>query len=541
MLRDLNELEEGAELQTEVGIVGAGFAGLDLACYLGRRGVRVLLLESGREQFDPRTQALAAIESVGKTIRTPDPDGPFTPYLAPIFRGESRIRQFGGTSNIWTGKWRTFDSIDFVARPWVPASGWPISRDELQPFYNEVMAEYGIADFDAFSRSEPVAHARAQLAMAGLKLSFHYWQASAVRAGARFRDELARSPAVEVLLGANATEILLDDLQERVTAIRFKALDGRSFLLRAERFVLAMGGLEGARLLLASNRQQPEGVGNGRGLVGRFYMDHPKTKQGKVWPGPAIATIAPWTKTEPRPCFHISLSLDDDVQRERRMLNHAIYLSPVYSYQVGYPQARIDALRRTLLAGRPRPILAAAWALIRSPRALWKIGQRRRYADRGGPIAYYQTSMYMEQAPNPESRLSLSDERDALGMPRLRVDWRLTPYDRETFDDVIRGLAAAFAKAGLGKLDFGPEPPSLDADLIDAAHHIGATRMAATPELGVVDADCKVFGTANLFIASSSVFPTGHSAGPTLTILALARRLGVHLLQLRGQLEPQAA
>jgi choline dehydrogenase-like flavoprotein len=534
MLRDVDELPDGAELEAEVAVVGAGFAGLDLACFLGRQGVRVVLLESGREQFDPATQALTRVESVGKALRTPDPEGPFTPYLPAVFRGESRIRQLGGTSNIWTGKWRAFDPIDFAARPWIPDSGWPIRYEELVPFYRELMREYGIADFDGFARSEPFARARAQLAGAGLKLSFHYWQATAIRARAHFRDEVAGSDGIEAILGANATELLLDEGHERVELVRFASLDGRRFAVRADTVVLAMGGLEGARLLLASNHQLPAGVGNGRGLVGRFYMDHPKTKGGRVWPGPALAAIAPWTATEPRPRFHVSLSLGDELQAGRRLPNHAIYLKPVYTYQVNYPEQQLEQLRRALAARRLGAIAAAAWALLRSPQALWKIARRRRHGDDGGPVAYYETSLYMEQVPNRESALSLGEERDAVGMPRLKVDWRLTPYDREAFREVIRELTEAFERAGLGRLEFGDTPPDLDADLVDAAHHIGATRMATTPERGVVDRDCRVFGTANLYIASSSVFPTGHSAGPTLTILALARRLGVHLMERRA-------
>jgi choline dehydrogenase-like flavoprotein len=534
MIRDVGDLQDGARIDAEIGIVGAGFAGIELARTLARQGVRVVLLESGRVDFDPATQELARITSVGKSLRTPDPDGPFTPYLDPIFRGEFRIRQFGGTSNIWTGKWRTFDALDFSHRPWIPFSGWPITRDELEPYYRQISQDYGLGDFDAFGQDNSVTQSRRELDRAGLELSFHYWEKKAVRPAVNFREELQQAANIDVVLGANATEIVLAGDLQTVESMTFRSLDGRRFELHAGQFVLCVGGLEGARLLLASNRQVPAGVGNAKGLVGRFHMDHPKSKKARLWPGPKIGLIAPWTLTRPRPRFHVSLSLADSVQQQRQILDHAIYFRPIYTYKVDYPQDLADRVREALRSARPGKIISAAFALLCSPGSIWKMFQRWRYADNGGPVAYYQASMYVEQAPNPDSTLSLSSERDALGMPKLVVDWRLTQFDRESLQNTIDGLVDALRGAGLGELDFGPEPLTLD-DMVDAAHHISATRMAATSETGVVDSNCRVFGTQNLYVASSSVFPTGHSAAPTMTILAVARRLGAHLLALRAR------
>lgn len=540
MIRDIAELAEGTALQSEVGIVGAGFAGIELARYLGRRGVQVVLLESGRSDFDPETQKLARVDSVGKPLRTPDPDSGFTPYLPPIFRGETRLRQFGGTSHLWSGKWRIFDSLDFAKRPWVPYSGWPFSLEELQPFYGEVARDHGLEDFDAFARSDANEAKRKALDAAGLKLSFHFWEKETTRLARRFFRELQQAATVDVVLGANATEIVLDANLERVQAMTFQSLDGRRFTLVASYFVLATGCLEVARLLLASNHQMAAGIGNRRGMVGRFFMEHPKHKRGMLRPGRAINLIAEQTATPPRPGFKASFSLSDDVQQRQALLNHAVYFTPVYKYQIDYPIERVKAIKAALRTAKPWRVLVPALALLRSPSALWKTLRRQLYQNRRGPIAHYSVAMYMEQAPNLASQLYLGSECDTLGIPRLVVDWQLSPFDYEVFQKVLRSLADAFAKAEIGILDFGPEPFTLD-DTVDAAHHIGATRMAATPAEGVVDPDCKVFGTENLFVASSSVFPTGHSVAPTFTIMALARRLGVHLLKLRATCNVRAA
>jgi choline dehydrogenase-like flavoprotein len=527
MIRDVFELNDGAILRAEVGIVGAGFAGIDLARYLAHRGVRVVLLESGRLNFEPETQALTRIDSVGKPVRFPDPEGRFTPYLAPIYRGETRLRQFGGTSNIWTGKWRTFDPIDFEKRPWIPHSGWPITIDELRPWYDEIARDYGLADFNVFAHCSSNARLREAITAGGLKLSFHFWAKEPIRLASRFHQEFKEAANLQVVLGANATEIVLDNDLRHARAIVFQSLERRQFRLAANHFVLATGGLEASRLLLASNRQIPAGIGNGRGLVRRFYMDHPKHKRGKLWPGAAFKLIGNKAVSRPRPRFLVSFSLSDDVQRTQSLPNHAIYFAPVYHYDIDYPIERILRIKSAWQTARPQHALSPAVALALSPQALLKIAQQQIYRRRGGPIAHCAVSMYVEQVPNPESRLYLGPERDLLGMPKLVVDWRLTSWEQESFQRLLRGLTDACAQAGIGRLEFGPL--TFD-DTVDAAHHMGATRMAAGPKEGVVDRHCKVFDTNNLFIASSSVFPTGHSAAPTFTILALARRLGSHLL-----------
>ena len=259
-------------------------------------------------------------------------------------------------------------------------------------------------------------------------------------------------------------------------------------------------------------------------------MDHPKHKRGTLRLGRAFNLLSDKVVSRPRPRFLVSFSLSDDVQRAQLLPNHAIYFVPVYRYDLDYPTERILAIQAAWRGMEPRHALSPALALAASPQALLKIFQRRIYRRRGGPVAYCSVSMYLEQVPNPESRLYLGSERDALGMPKLVVDWRLTRWENESFERLLRALTDACSKSGIGCLNFGPL--TLD-DTVDAAHPMGATRMAAGPAEGVVDRDCKVFDTDNLFIASSSVFPTGHSAAPTFTILALARRLGHHLLEER--------
>jgi choline dehydrogenase-like flavoprotein len=140
-----------------------------------------------------------------------------------------------------------------------------------------------------------------------------------------------------------------------------------------------------------------------------------------------------------------------------------------------------------------------------------------------------------EQQPNRDSRVTLSERRDALGLPATRLDWRLTAADKASLLRNLRALGAEFAGAGLGRLHLSlPEGDAWPHDLTGGNHHMGTTRMATDPRDGVVDAHCQVHGTANLHVAGSSVFPTSGAANPTLTLVALALRLADRLRSLLG-------
>ena len=527
MIRDIAELENGSTINAQVGIVGAGLAGLDAARFLARHGLRVVVLESGRREFDPEIQKLTRVESVGKPLRTPDPKGPHNPYLPPMFRGEGRLRQLGGTANIWTGKWREFDALDFEARAWVPESGWPISLDELRPTYREIERDYAFGDFQAFADNEGYRRLCRETAPAGLQPGFHYWEGETTRPAQRYRAELEASPNLVIVLGASATELLLDHRGERVESVMCRSLDGHWLTLAADHIMVAAGGLETPRLLLASTSRFPEGIGNKHDLVGRFYTDHPKVKGGKLYPGRNFGLIPGGAAFFPRPRFQVSFTLSREEQRRFSLLNHAVFLSPADSSADPGIQALAAAWRKRDI----KRLLWRAASIEASPMAVLAAVREKLALKTGASRDVYKAALCVEQAPNPSSRVYLGTERDGLGMPRLVVDWRFTERDHESFRTTLHKLAKALEAAGIGRLEFGSRPPTLD-DTTDANHPMGATRMGATPASGVVDRDCKVFGIDNLFVASSSVFPTGHSVAPTLTIIALARRASARILKL---------
>jgi choline dehydrogenase-like flavoprotein len=497
VISDIAEVAAAAVVRAQVVVLGSGIAGAEVATFLARRGRRVVLVESGRERFDPAIQALNGLTFAGKAHRPLDPDAGYHRYLPPELRGVSRVRQFGGTSNVWTGKWKMLEASHLEDRPWVRHSTWPIGMAELAPHYRATAADYGFGDFEAEAARPAITALRGDLAGAGLKATSFYWEASPTRTATRFGDELRRSPNAHVILGATAVELELDASLLKVAAVRCRSLEGHELRVEGGVVVVATGSLEAARLLLASDRQIEGGIGNRRGLVGRFYSDHLKAHTGVLHPGPLLARHTGEVQYQPKPRFCVCFALDDDTQREHELLEHAVYLAPIY-------ERSRDRARRIL---RRRPAVR----------------------DGNGRVAAYRVTYAAEQAPNPDSRAVLGRDLDALGQRELVLDWRLTDHDHRSTRRTVELLARRFVEVGLGTFDFAGAPPTPDA-MTDAAHQMGTTRMAACPEGGVVDTDCRVFGTQNLYVASSAVFPSGPCYSPTFTILALARRLGHHLL-----------
>jgi choline dehydrogenase-like flavoprotein len=187
-----------------------------------------------------------------------------------------------------------------------------------------------------------------------------------------------------------------------------------------------------------------------------------------------------------------------------------------------YPnRSEMGRLARNALK-EPSDILALAYRFY---------AQKRSGTPKRGPIYFGAQS---EVAPNPDSRVTLSETTDRLGMRRVTLDWRLGDLERSTLFAYIRVIASEFERLGLGTFDLRQVSVLDDAFdwatmAHDSAHHMGTTRMHDCPQLGVVDRHCRVHGVENLYIGSSAVFPTSARSNPTLTILALCVRIADRL------------
>jgi choline dehydrogenase-like flavoprotein len=523
---------EDSGLQTDVCIVGAGAAGITLAIELTRAGREVCLLESGDFVPDHDTQSLHDLESIGYPPRAN--------YM-------SRARYFGGSCNLWAGRSMLLSEFDFSTRPWVPHSGWPIPHAELARHYPQAAEMLRLPGGHRFAigahRRRMSDDERHLLDDARLTPTVSLWAPAPMRFGSTYRRALQRAPRARGGIHAKQTHIHLNEAGDRVEALSVATLSGQRFVVRARTVVLACGGLENARLLLASRDRQPHGIGNRFDQVGRYFMDHPRAVFGKVRlrPGSRLPLLRGFPLPDGK--VQVGLGLSQQTQRRERLLNHYLTLEvEVSGYTQQSYQSSVEIMKVLLRRGHagrrwelgkaglgalpdmiylltprevlPHPVYRWCWlarqALPRKPRAESFV------------VVYF-----CEQPPDPASRVQLGPEVDRLGVNRLVLDWRIDAAVSASVLRLQQMLAERLEQTGLGHL----ENPESEPSYTDASHHMGTTRMSDEPRSGVVDRDGRVHGVDNLYVAGSSVFPcTGH-ANPTLTVVALALRLTEHLRQ----------
>jgi choline dehydrogenase-like flavoprotein len=544
-VRDLRTAAKDTLFHADVAIIGAGPAGLAIARELAHSKIRVLIVESGGFDFEQEAQSLNRVENIGE----PRPrDGVVSPgrgydgslaWLNDIPAFELRNRCVGGSSHTWVGKCAAFDKIDFERRSWLPGSGWPVTRDSLEPFFDRAgdLLNLGPNLYDARLRD----HLRSppqDLQFDQTKLRSFFWQFSHQSAVKRepFRFiEIARSlnaPNIEILTHATVTRINVEPSGRAVTSLEVRSLTDHRVLVQARNVVLCSGGVENARLLLASNAVLPHGIGNGRDVVGRYLADHPRTVIAR-FPSNTLEPVAKQfgffglTHKGNTHFYLHGLALSADIQAREGLLNCAAY--PVQTLSSDDPWA---ALKR--MARGPRRPGRDLLTVLRSPAMLARGLYERQVLQRGLPRKSDELrfDVMVEQPPNPESRVTLSLSTDRLGIPMAQVDWRIGSLERQSVKRLARLMLSEFKTAAL------PEPRLADwilADddqagaFMDMAHPSGTTRMGDDPATSVVDADSMVHGVDGLFIAGSSVFPTAGHANPTLMIVSLALRLADHL------------
>jgi choline dehydrogenase-like flavoprotein len=531
MFIDARRLDEGSAITSEICIIGGGVAGISLALEFEKQGIETCLLESGGFKPDEATRDLYRGESVG------------IPYL---FADGCRSRFFGGSSNCWGGWCRPLDEHDFERREWVPYSGWPFGKAELEPYYecSHSLLELGPywyeVDFwiNAIGNSQlrPISTDAARVLTGISQFS------PPARFGKLYRDVLAKSNNVRVYLYANAVNIEAG-ADQVIHSVKVKTLSGKSLTATAKIFALATGGIENARLLLASNKVRPNGLGNDHDLVGRFFMDHPRLYSGTIHfrkeaPGHMLYDVLFNYHNKAIRAHGTSVAaqfaINPLLQAKEGLLNGRVSFASLcfgqgsealqalarFKRRLGGDAQFDNGLVHDIMSISVRPTFVARILFARLLRVTSLINQPR-------------FQVIIEPLPDPDSRVTLSQECDRLGVNRVKVDWRLGPQVKRTFDRTLAIIAEELTRAGVADIILDPPidgedwPSSFETE--GTWHHMGTTRMHDSPRLGVVDRNCCVHGLSNLYVAGSSVFPTGGGNFPTITIVALALRLAHHI------------
>lgn len=448
------------DYEADVVIVGAGPAGITLSYELSNYR-NVLLVEAGGKSATPE----------GDDSLIGNSSGIFYPLT------ETRARQFGGSTALWAGYCALFDDIDFESRSWVENSGWPISVEDLSRYY-PAAAKWLHLDYPEFDVKK--------LDLGSIKstrIREHFcqaiWRFGNRRADFAIEHRLffKQSKSANLLENACITNVGLGAENDVVRSLTVRTSNGRQGTIRAQTVILATGGIEAPRLLLASHNKSNLGVGNEYGHVGRWFMEHPhlsidgiELSQGSNWDS--------WTSRAKTPAgefYTQNLGVLPKVQSDYKLLN-----------------ARAHFFRTPLMAEDAPP----------------RVG------------------IFFEQSPNSASRISLTDKVDCFGMPRIRLCWEINETDRHSHSALCNLLAEALLDDGVAVKNSRVGKSN---EILHSNHQLGTTRMSQSPVDGVVDPNCKVHGLSNLYIVGGSVFPTVSWANPTLTVLALTLRLADHL------------
>jgi choline dehydrogenase-like flavoprotein len=456
----------------DVCLIGAGPAGITIATELGARGHSVLLLEAGGASYEESSQAMYSGEVVGALKFALD---------------TNRLRYLGGASNHWGGFCQALDAVDFESKVAGIDTEWPIRRRHLDPYLERAEA---IVEIPALPPDRPYGE---QLRLTTMRFS------PPVNFATKYRATLEKLPNVATIL--QACVVNLNEQGGAIVSVEVTDPDNGRHTARARRFVLCSGGIENSRMLLWANHLNDGRVVRDARALGRYWLEHPHFTIGEAF----LDERAPFVYDK----WSIAWSSPTaQAMRDKRALNAGLRLT-----------------RRNREASRQ---MIADLSCVAPELGQWAMAKLKRRLFCGAMLR-----ASWEQAPRAWNRVVLSTDRDRHGTPRAELHWRLDDFDRHTVASAAALLAEEILRRGDGRVRLDPWVLGRGSfptdDEIKGNHHMGGTRMSSSPATGVVNADCKVHGLSNLFVAGSSVFPSSGAANPTLTIVQLALRLADHL------------
>ncbi len=484
MLRDLNVAgDDPFEGVYDLCVAGSGPAGMTVAREAAARGLRVALLEAGGRELSAESQSVCEAKSIG----------PLTYYGVET----CRLRMLGGSSGHWAGRCAILDEIDFSARDIWGLPGWPISRAETYARLDDAKSILDIEDQSLAPRAEP--HWRQ-----GRFVTSGFARSAPTRFGEKYLGELIASPKIDLVLNANMLGLDLSEARDGVDRATVGDYRGRRFKIAAKTFVVAFGALENARFLLNAAADTGAPIGDAGGFVGRCFMEHFEVTLGRF-----IASGGPLWRRDGA----LSLSPAPSLAERRRLGSAVVTLSPSAQARYFGRLAPLRAFANDVLCG------------VDHATSRGGVSNNFRVCAGEGVV-----TNIIEQVPSRDSRVVLDRQgRDRFGNPRLAVDWRYAPQDLATIKALAEEVGKAIAEQNAGRFQIAPGVREGAPETGFHCHQMGTTRMSADPKFGVVDGDCRVHGMRNLYVAGSSVFPTGGGVNPTTTIVALALRLGAHL------------
>jgi len=499
---DARKLEMNSVVEGDICIVGAGTAGISMAMGWINTSAKIVLLEGGGFEYDDKVQDLYAGKTTGQR---------YFPLKS------ARLHYFGGTTGHWSGFCSTYDPIDFEKREWMEHSGWPISKQDLDPFYARAHSylELGPYEYDLkyWQQRDPELIPVVDNEVVWNKI----WQFSPPsRFGKTYREPIVKAKNIHLYTYANVVDIKANETLASIDYVIAKNHEGKELHVKAKYFVLACSTIQNARLLLAANKQAAKGLGNDYDHVGRYFMEHLEIKSAELWlTRPDQLKLYEYDSTR-RP--RAELAITPEVQRKHSILNGTASLTPL---EVARRQKAIIDMWSDEDPRKSLDSLQAGFSEDEEPQPNQK-------------YQAFELFTRIEQAPNPLSRITLDTEVDALGVPRSKLHWVLTSLEKRSIRKLYELIGQQVGRVGAGRVKLmeylhDEKDETWPAFTGGGWHHMGTTRMTDNPKTGVVDQQCKIHSLSNLYMAGASCFATAGAANPTLTLVALTLRLSDHL------------
>lgn len=503
---DARKLPDNSIIEGDICIIGAGATGISIALDWIDTSYKVILLEGGGFEYDYQVQELNRGESTGQK---------YYPLQS------SRLRYFGGTTGHWAGMCSPFDEIDFMKRDYIPYSGWPINRKDLDPFYAKANKALKLGpynyDFDYWRNELPNLNPFPLDENVIWNKMYQYSQANY---NALYKDTIVNAKNIHLYTYANAVNILANENVSTIKEINVKNHAGKTHHVKAKHFIMACGTMQNARLLLASNSQAKHGLGNDNDNVGRYFMEHLEIASAELWLlKPFPTNLYSWkygiTKAS------AELAITKKTQIEHKILNGTASLFPLAIGKNQKPRME------TWQDDDPR---SSAKNMFKN----WREAAEAAKDEKGNIERAFQLNTRIEQAPNRNSRITIGSEKDELGVPRANLHWQLTNLDKRSIRKIYHLIGQQFGIAGIGRVKLmeylqDENDNSWPKGTNGGWHHMGTTRMSSDPKNGVVNSNCKVHGISNLFVAGAACYVTSGAPNPTLTAVALSLRLSDYI------------
>ncbi len=546
---DARKLSDGSVLACDICIIGAGPVGISVAREFIGSNLKVTLLESGGTAPGDNADDLLELAS--------DAAYGTTSFI-------TNIHHYGGNSNAWNiirndgvmgVRFATFQEVDFRVRPGIKNSGWPLGPNDLAPYIERAAIAWELAP-DGFKAASEERTDVVKMIEAGGQLETTMFQfPDAALARQRFRKEIEAAPNIETYYHATATRLIPDASGTRVEAVLVKPAADKTIRVQARQVIASASGMGTCQLLLSSPTGKGYEFGNEGGSLGRYMIDHPFMDGGEIilkdrtfLDHMLLYDIDERQGASSMGYLHLSA---DTVEREE-IPNLNMMLFPrrkghkkAHAQLKMHMRAHKAAVRcRNAVRRRQLPALKDVfYAIIGSPLIIGDI--IRLYTDpqinpgRGGwtkkapPSKRFDRLEVLhsaEQLPHRDNRMYLSEETNRLGMRKITFDYQLHEEDIQAFKRAQHVMAKAVKDSGLGEFNIAFEgSDEIDLIAMSCGHHMGMTRMGTGPSHSVTDANCKVHGTENLYIACTGIIPAGGSANPTFTTIALGIRIADRL------------